>query len=894
MSVREYVFSVDGSPIAAATAGCPASVTSADASWSSDWVLLNGALYYPSGSISVSVDPVGGDVSISDLSVELFDALLPDGKRWVTYYSTRITSRIPSVSVVTDITASSTSFDVASLGVLDTGGGSCWIGAEAIEYGAHATTTIPIVARGAYGSAAVDHRVSEGRYPLAFTEFPDFDRRRCILWKVESGVATALWRGFLEEGPISQDDSKYVVRARALWTRLKERKLGFTQASTRVRGWDLSAVRLQIRTDALASSGNSLRDSFTSGNDTVADTATELANKLQQAIGSALPTGLLNASPNGISPLVIADRNQLTFRVAFRGTHKAGAQIAIVIAGAVAAGANAVDGGAESIATVTVALPPACRQIYVGEAPFGGGSSLTVDTVDGLPSTTTEVSTTVDGFTTSVVPVLRAQWNGSWLVIRPTTTSASPLPTLNNCSTSLLPTRVGPITREQQGVQLVREAQALNAVIYVTEPLSLTLAYRVRSPHWIYALRYAVWGDTVFDLQTPSSPPDYLLAGGRSEDWNWSQCAAIVSATSGIAGQREWFLDGSQTAGALTMDLLRFGGCALTVRADGKLAPWVVRPPLPTDAVAASFVGDDMSERFTPRTERLRNALSNVATLELGDGKLTVVDALSIDRYGQGRTVEVKLHGTDNFAALAVSNSTLAQYLLGRVLWVDPVDQHTLRFPPAQQQQWFAGDYLRVTRHWCLPDGDGNRGYTLNASQIASSARGVMQALSHRVDLGGLGQVEVQTVQWRLDGFAGYSPACRVQSISGAAITVRQSYLSAATSIENYAGVDPAGDGGASKFRAGDRVKLVLRDVTTTVVETGLVVLSVSSTTITCTASVPTSPNNWNTLASTGWVDVIYDDASATGLQDSQRAYAWIGGASVVAGTGDATTRWSP
>ena len=169
-----------------------------------------------------------------------------------------------------------------------------------------------------------------------------------------------------------------------------------------------------------------------------------------------------------------------------------------------------------------------------------------------------------------------------------------------------------------------------------------------------------------------------------------------------------------------------------------------------------------------------------------------------------------------------------------------------------------------------------------------------MQALSHRVDLGGLGQVEVQAVQWRLDGFAGYSPACRVQSISGAAITVRQSYLSAATSIENYAGVDPAGDGGASKFRAGDRVKLVLRDVTTTVVETGLVVLSVSSTTITCTASVPTSPNNWNTLASTGWVDVIYDDATATGLQDSQRAHAWIGGASVVAGTGDETTRWSP
>lgn len=893
-AVREYVLSIEGSTVAAATAGCPTSVTSSDSSWSSDWVLLAGALYYPTGSITASIDPVGGELTVGDLSFELHDSLLSNGKGWVTYYSTRVASRIPSVSVTSDVTASSTDFTVATLGVLDTGGGSCWIGQEAIEYDSHGTTTVPIVARGAYGSNPVDHRVSEGKYPLAYAELPEFDRRRVVLWKVESGVATALWRGYCEEGPISQDTSKYLLRARHIWTRLKERKLGFTQASTRLRGWDLSAVRIMVRNKQLVQSGLAVRDSFqgSTGAANVCETPSQLARELELALQGAL-ISLNNATPDGISVIVFADRNRLTFRATFRGLHKTEAQAAIVIAGQDVARAAAIDNGTDSYTVLTVDLPPACRQVFVGESPFGNGTNIVVDSVAGLPSTFTEVSTTKDTVTTSVVPVLRAKWNDQWLVIRPSTTNVTP-PRLDNCSVTLLPTSPGPVTREQQGISLVPSGRSFAALIYVMEPLSLVIAYRVKSPHWIYALRYAVWGDTDFDSQSPATPPDYLLAGGRSDDWDWSQCAAIVSATIGVAGQREWYLDGTQTAGALTMDLLRFGGCALAVRASGKLAPWLIRPPVPTDTITATYTNEVMQVQYTPRTERLRNALSNVATLEMSDGKLTVVDAISIDRYGQGKTVEVKLHGTDNFAALSVSQTALASYLLGRVLLPDPVDQHTLRFPPAQQQAFFVGDYVRVSAHWCLPDGDGNRGYTLTSSQLNRTTRGVMQALSSRIDLSGQGTVELQALQWRLDGFAGYSPACRVNSVSGANIVVQQSYLSAASTIKNYAGVDPAGDGGASKFKAGDRIKLVLRDTTSTIRETGLVVSSVSSTTITCTASVPTSPNNWNTLASTGWVDVIYDDAGASGLQESQRAYAWIGGADTVTGTGDETTRWSP
>jgi len=94
-------------------------------------------------------------------------------------------------------------------------------------------------------------------------------------------------------------------------------------------------------------------------------------------------------------------------------------------------------------------------------------------------------------------------------------------------------------------------------------------------------------------------------------------------------------------------------------------------------------------------------------------------------------------------------------------------------------------------------------------------------------------------------------------------------------------------------------VKLLLRN-STTYTDEPLTVLSVNgaSGTITLTASVPTVPTDWVTLAGSGMVDLVYDAYETSGIQTAQKLYAVCGNGNAVWGgigaSGDKSRRWGP
>ena len=904
--IVEYLVHVAGFQYVFGTGGVSASAAPVDPDdgWGSADIIVD-TLVRPTGAIEASLSPSDGVLTVSGMSFVLHDLPLDDGRLLCTFYGTRHSSSVVSVKLATAIDGSSTDFDVSdATGII--ADDVVWIGQEAIVVDAPTGNTVPILDRGTYGSLEADHSVDA----LVFREYPGHERRRVVLYEVRGTVATPIWRGYTEEGIDESDgnEASYILSARGAWNKISEQRLGITPAVCRVRGFDMAAVKVRVRWDALFP--ERLVDTYWTGTQQldVVTTAEELSDQLQSELVRQFAARGVSTGANIVKASVTATGGELRVTVQFFGTSRDGASIALDVAGDRGEWVTVVDGpNSSKVAIAEAALPGACRVFFVDNDAGAAHSTIQVDNVTGLPSAWTSVVTTQDTVVTSVRPVLRAPWGeDAFIVVEPGDTTADP-PSLDDCKITFKPKRRGDrLSSDALGFRTFfwsdgRGGSRLVGAYVITEPLSLTFAYRVTSGHWIYALRYAIFRDPTYTSQTPSDAPDYLRGGLDPRDWDWSSTLDVRRLSDGIPTDVEWYLDSAVQVGALVRDYVRFAGCAIMVR-DSKLVVWPIQPPVPSDTIAATInhrTGDTVAGARATR-KPLRGALINAVLLTMVDGTLRVVDGDSQERYGQASALELQLDGTDNAAQLSGSTASLAETVLSRVigLFSDTVHVVTLTLPLVYADDVKQGDFVRVSASWSLPDGAGNRGYTLTAAQLASTTRGIGQVITHKQGLED-GTLVLELLTFGLTGFAGYSPCGKVESVTGhQELVLDRSFFDAALSTKNYNGSDATtGDAGAADFAIGQKIALRLMDSTADTREGGYVVDSFPDVRTIRLTNVLTGTPDWETLLAGGaWIIVEFDSYATSGLTDAQKGYAWIGDITleVIDGTDDPATRWAP
>jgi hypothetical protein len=222
----------------------------------------------------------------------------------------------------------------------------------------------------------------------------------------------------------------------------------------------------------------------------------------------------------------------------------------------------------------------------------------------------------------------------------------------------------------------------------------------------------------------------------------------------------------------------------------------------------------------------------------------------------------------------------IAARVLTRIiqLWGDPVAQVRWTTSLENYSLAFLGDFVSITDQ-TAPNGNGTRG--LSSAPVYLTGK--------TINLG------AGTITWEgllLPYSYGYAPAVKVASISSATLTIAGSYITGSTDYSRAGGTDR----GISDFAAGDRVKLVERNTTTyTYYDAVISSVNAGASTITLTAA---PGGSWPAAASGGWVDLVQNDWGVSGLQASQKNYAYCGGGNAaegaVASTSEKSRRWAP
>lgn len=900
----EFALSVDGYPDLFLTAGAPTSgITSSDVSWSTVWTYRTGFLAYPKSPVSARMRVQDGVVDVDQHTFTLHDKLDSSGNNLITYLATRTPSTLSSTVTTTNIIATSTSFTVAASGTLNAGsGGVAWIDNEAIKYDAPAGLVYPISAggRGYYGSLPRNHVAYGGQYPEVWATMPFFARRRCLLWVIVDGVASVRWRGYITEGVKSgngKDIAAYTITAQSTWDRVRDLAMGISDASCRVRGIANNVFYANIASAQLTTLSRFYVSSMFTAVPAVViygsqyEACDSVGRELNRQLGS-----ITTSATDYVHPKITWGGGKAKFTCDFAGNQITDAIIWICANGETVS-QHAV-GSSIAHAAVEIELPSVQCRVTIEN---GFSNSVPVTDVSDLPATWTGVST-FDRSTGSdgsyCAPVMRGQWtDDADIVIIPTTKTNNP-PSLDGSYVRIKPHIISGQTTTQAGVVYGNAEYATGGATVLDSPISLTLAYWVMATHWLYALRYPILNDTTYDHQVPSSDPsDFLQTGADYRDWDFSNKEDVFRHTMGAPNARELFLDGKVTIGAFVSDTCVYNGCCPALGSDGRLRIVPIRPPVPTDTIAATITS--ASYVGIPEWIPMPEMLANSARIEAADTSLIVNDQRSQNRYGKGRELTVKLFGVDYLASLG-SVQNIARSVLQRCLdlWSDPCGMARLKLIGSLASSIKLGDYVQLSSDWFLPNGRGARGI-VSSTTPANATQGIGLVIERSQPTGTDDPFTVGLLMFGVTGFFGYAPAARVASISGAVVTLSKTYMASATTAKNYAGVDATtGDGGASKFVAGDKVKLVLRNSTTTTIES-LTVLSVNTATpsVTMTASVPTGTTNWPSIIAGGAiVDLIYNDYATSGLQSAQKLYAFLGDETtrVIAGTTDIAPRWAP
>jgi hypothetical protein len=901
MTAIAYLLTIDGCPYSFGTAGCPASVDLPPGvavpvfDWSADWIVQPGLLEWPAGRVVERMATSDGQLEVSALDFRLHDHPLSGGPyadESALRLFTKRARAIAHAALAADFAAGDAALTIASAAGFPSGAQTVWCELEALRVSRSGTTltvspSAPI-GWGYLGSRAADHRLDPARSyaPVVWSEFPGAARRRCTLWEVDAeGYARAVWRGRVARQHLDDDGERYVLACDHAWSALRDVRPGAPGASgvsVRVSGWWLrgvdSTLDFGLVTGALSAGVNGTV--FSAHGDDEGERVCATLDELLFVVGQRLAARLVAAGLTATYATLTLDTDgAVVLQVIGPDSELTTASLTVAGEGYVAEPEiTTVSGVRTVVCRVPADSVPAAYLPVVGNGL--AEATVVIDRTLGLPSSFVRSTiTSVPGLVT-YEPMLLGELDDArygdryLLAFRPSSVSGAE----------------GTARGSFEFVPRRRDVPALrgSALRVLHAPQTLRLCAAITADHWAYAIDFglASWSPSLV------SPVD-------ARDWSRERERQVVAATDSAAelSRARWYLDGERPLGEMLSAHLRLYGCAVGLGSMARMCLVPLRPPLPTDPTAAGLTADDYLDGSPPRVEQLDESLLTSARLEAGSLTVQVSDADAEARYGATAPIELATIGAvEGLAQDLATPDTLALHLLRYVLgaWASPSTLHTLTVSYDRfGRQVRLGDALRFDS-FAAPDGSGGRGVV--------AERGVV--ISREWDFDGDALALGVLVFDAAERIAALAPCLRVQSVSGATITIAKDYLDG--SITDYAGSNlptyryalAGEDGGTSWATTGQRWRLVTRDAATELSQGGLVVTgrNTGARTLTFSAAIPTGVQDWAAyVAGGGIADLVFDDY-ASALDEEQRGYAFVASesAATIGGTGDSPNRWAP
>ena len=895
MTFRAYLLTIDGCPCSFGTAGCPSTVTLPPGyavplgEWSTAWGVQVGALEWPEGTISERLATSDGQLSVGGLEFTINSEHEivggPYAGERILRLFTKEAHRIAQSGLAASYEAGDATLTLTSTAGFPTGDQVVWVEQEALRVsrsGSTLTVSVSPAGTGYYGSRIEDHALDSARgySPIVFAEFPGVARRRCVLWEVdENGYATAVWRGKITR-PRGDEDLRYVLSADHLWDAAKDTRLVRGGATVTIGGWFLKGSASVYNQDALiARVRTSASDVSSNPSDGEDERVCASLEELVAIVQRRLQDQLTAAGFSGLFVTITYDETDgITLTVRGPDTDFESVYLSVSEGGFDTSTDNTTSGGVRSS---SVKIPP--EKLTGAYLPAIVQASLPatviLDTSLGFPASFAAENASSDPLVT-VQSVLLGEldderWGEGYLL-------------------SFEPSSVDEATSSATGVfELVPKDRSVRPLLRTTRvvlsrPQTLALSTRVAAEHWAYAIDYAL----VSWSAARRAPLD-------ARDWSRSAQARVVGATESTPelARANWYLDGEQTLGGLVTAQCRLNGCAVAIGPQGRMRLVPLRPPTPTDAVAATLTSADYLEGHTPRFELLDETVRTSAQFEAGKTKIVVADLDAEARYGATAPVELEAVGQlEGVSQEIVSPDLIAAQLLRYVLgvWSAPASLHTLVVSGAVYGQViYPGDAVEFDS-FVAPDGAGDRGLV--------GRRGLV--LGREYELDGDDALTLQVLVFEAAArIAAIAPCLRVQSISGTTVTIAKDYLSG--SATDYAGSNTSGyrfedageDGGTSWASLCTKWKLVTRGAAPQLIQAGIVSqnYNAAARTITLTSTVPTGVQDWTAfVAGGGLADLVPDDYAD--VTDTERAWAYVASesAGVIDGTADVPNRWAP
>lgn len=879
-----YALTIDGCPYAAGSAGAPASITSSDGDWPAGVVVLPGALAHEALarlSWSEDVRPTTGELSVGSISLALEDKIPSSGMHsgvrvWSLLFARRTRSINSAQLASPGITSTDTSIVVAYDPGFSTGSQIIWIDREAILCSGYnaGTKTFSITSRGYLGTRAAAHLTDEANAfaPLAWDEFPNPQRRRSILWMVEDGVATPVWRGYVGRAPrLSSDGARWELQLEHAWTVQAARSLGPARTSTRIVGFQPNSFKVELTQTGFA---GATINRFEVRRERLSDVWPESLERLASLLSTELNPMLALSSPAvvGYVRLSVSDgRLRAESNVDVRHQLVVGPRVTMpVLLPDLAYGSDQSVERATGVfsAIATMGYPCSAHNFIA----IGEGNEVTLDSVEGIP-TTGLVTSSTDGATTT-----RVQW------ALQTRDPAAPF--------HLALTAVDATTRRVSGRAVAGFAAqggpgtttlATRNNYLLTEPTDADLITRVESSHWLYALRRGALSP-LYGIDDQADP----------RDWDWDNASAVVGATGGeYSTSRVWIFDGSAKLGDFVKDAVRLDACALGL-SGSRLSFGLLDPPLEHEPSAYSIdltAGEGIHRSVSGYTTQ-PDGVVNVARITREDApSLTVNNQQSIALYGLSQPLEVEAKGAVASTVAGLSPFELARGPLSRALglWGEPTELLSVDAPLDAITGAELLSIVSITSK-ALPTSAGERG-------VVSTRRG--RVVSRAIDFArGVVRLGVLVFPHRVSA---YAPCARVASISGTTVTLDTTYLTStatdysASDEQDYTG-STLNDGGCSRFSVGDILRFRLADATSGLEEGGWEVATVTPAgpTLTLTAAPTGGAIDWEAeIAAGNVVEVTFDDYDA-GITADQKRWSYVGSRSTRTLDGDPLKEWAP
>lgn len=877
-----------------------------------------GRLDWPRGTISEEIDPVTGALRAGSMTFTLVDdpadAVLD---RYLSIDPRRIaTSTVSTTAASTDTDIQLSSPIPSSISGLSYPA-VVWIDEEAILVDS-LTTGLVDCTRGYYGTRASAHRVDTeiGQYPEVWPTFPFGTGRRVILWAVDDGdftSAVAVWRGYLRAPRLARNGAGYELPCEHISTWEMQRPFGGLTYSVRLRGFSSQALQFRYH---LPNGYNGVNDGeqmvstyhgWADGIGVMRATADEFFEWARSTLSTRLTgttlAGQTKTAQTKVSVRIDRNGSDGFFEVGAADTG-AGVLAAVDV---VQPAVSVYQFGQETTApapnrpggvyrgSLTFRLPTAA---LIGLSDYS--RAFPVERLDGLPATFDPATTYSDGpFTTRIRSVLTAPYDDNTrLLILPDSSTANDSSIGGGPSVTgtarYIDSRGGSVASGLQQKTYLRTGVNENGSAvrvytgatrcYIDKSMRLSYAQWVVCDHWVYGLRRAIENDNV-------------STGVDPRNWEWSYADDVAKITSGNLSAREWFLDGGKTIKDVLQDTLTLDGCALSVGPYGKLRIIPVQPArqhwgaadvsAEIDCAPVPNVGTSrvpIIKGSLPQWTTIADALTNVVALGTDSIDVTVRDIRSFQRYGQRSKLDLKIEGIPLDRQSGEDPRAISQRLLQRItgLWSEPVFQAVVTIPASDRSGnslmhgttgIYPGSYVYLRNGFNIPDGEGARGFDLQAVFVAGRRCNLS---SHTIEL----------ILWLFPMSYCYAPcvkAASITAVSGVVTADTMFVKKQSNRASDYSGgyydvyhTGPLGKGGVGAFAAGDKVRLVTRDSTSPSQET-YTVSSVDETngTITMTTAIGTAPYNWPTLASTGWVDVI--PATYTTCVAAQKYHQFVG-----------------